>query len=419
MASKSFKMRLLAFSTLASTAVAFPKMGNDYSSAAYGGPDGIATAVPSEDVSYSTYTYTETFTNTDSYGSVTTSVATETSVYDDVSSDYGYATSSGDVYSTNSDYIPTSSDYAYTTSTGNIYSTNSDYIPTSSGYAFTTSTGDIYSTNSDYVPTSTYSNTYATETPSINPTDTYSATYSTGTYSATYPTPSTSGACDVDVGSLDDRCEVLYKYVGQNDLQAVCDLYVKALDSCEGGASSTYSSSYSYPTTSALYGYGNSSTVTGTGITYASPTLPTSLSNYNSFGSGISTITNSASFSVSDNFGSTITSDAYGVTTSSDVYGVTSSVGTPVTNSFPTDTGISSAVDTPVINSLPSYTTDSATNTYSVVTAGNTDGVTAGGQVYGPGETVVASTTSKGDYGAKITAGPYSFEVTGGRKSGY
>lgn len=152
MAPKAQKNTLLALTTLVSTSMAFPQINSDYTSDAYGGSGGIATAPTGGSYSYS----------------------------------YTASIPSGTAYS-----FP----YSGSLSTGFSYS-------------------DSFSTGTQSYPTQTYSTSV----------------------------PSSTGSLCGDISNLDERCNVLFPYVGQGDLAAVCELFLQAQSSgCNcGGGSTTY-----------------------------------------------------------------------------------------------------------------------------------------------------------------------------------
>ena len=242
MASKFDSMRaatgLLALSTLASSALAFPKMNHVYPSNAYGS-DGVASAVTS--------------------GTSYVSPGTETE------GDYGFASSTS-IYSTSTtDLIPTSSSYPSFTESSTEPILTETAIDLSSSYTATIASSETGA--------STYDSISATPTSEFLPVSTggFEFSSSTGTYSTVYPTETST--CN-EVAELDPRCTVLFPFVGQNDLAAVCELFLQGPGGCDCGSVSTTYGGY-YPSTTAPFPYGNTTAtggVTGTGSTYASPT---------------------------------------------------------------------------------------------------------------------------------------------------
>ncbi|CAF9942280.1 MAG: hypothetical protein HETSPECPRED_005679 [Heterodermia speciosa] len=107
------------------------------------------------------------------------------------------------------------------------------------GIASSTSGAYTYSYTDSYTGTAySYTDSYPTETYS------YTDSYPTETYSTSYPTStSTSSTCG-DISALDPACYVLFPYVGQNDLPAVCSLFLQAQAGasydCDCAAGSTY-----------------------------------------------------------------------------------------------------------------------------------------------------------------------------------
>ena len=291
MAPKTQKTTLLAFTTLASTSMAFPQINSDYGSDAYGGSSGIATAPTSGSLSYS---YTAS--------------------------------------------IPSGTAYSFP-------------------YSGSFSTGFSYS---DSFPTGTQS--YPTQTDSTS-------------------FPSSTGSLCGDISNLDERCNVLFPYVGQGDLAVVCELFLQAHSSscnCGGGSITTSTplypeitptstggifidtTSYTFcadcPSSTPVYpestgtglvtaGVSSSFAVdtplppltrpTGTGITYASPTIssavdtPYPLTASSSYGSGTAAY-ESSSTTCTDHESGTSTDAGYATPTpvepivipsSSDSYG--------------------------------------------------------------------------------------------------
>ena len=292
MASKLDSMRaaaaLFALSTLASPALAFPKMDHVYPSNAYGA-EGVASAVTSGTSYVSPGTETE-----GDYG-----FASSTSVYSET-----YATITSATYPTSTDsYIDASN--VYTTSTG----TYTDLIPSS--------TESYIDLSSSFTETALYSetglSTYGSVTPTLTseflPTSTggFEFPTSTGTYSTVYPTETST--CN-DVTELDPRCAVLFPFVGQNDLAAVCELFLQGPGGCDCGSVSTTYGGY-YPTTTAPFPYGNS-TATGGLTGTAPPTTTFELGGVTTtFSTAYSSVTPIATGSSSVTFDDFFSTDSY------------------------------------------------------------------------------------------------------------
>ena len=165
----------------------------------------------------------------------------------------------------------------------------------------------------------------------------------TPTYTTSYPiSTATAGAC-VDTSNLDSRCQVLFPFVAQNELSAVCEILIEAYSSGSdcGGGYSTVPGSYpgSTPTPS-LPGLTSSSFTSAT--TFFGPA---NFSTMNNFGPGISTI-------ASESFCADCISPSYGSPTPTS--SASKPTGTGITYASPT---ISSAVDTPYPNT-PSHAVD-------------------------------------------------------------
>lgn len=208
------------------------------------------------------------------------------------------------------------------------------------GYSFP----DSYSTGTAY----SYSDSYPTSTGYS-----YTDGYPTGTYTSSYPT-ATGETCG-DISNLDSRCKVLSPYVGQNDLAAVCSLFLEAQSGgCDCGGGSSYSSYYPGTTPTASYpGSGPSQTDS---ITLISATAtfcadcPTSLGGNG--GSPYPTGTDYVSASASSDVAtaslpsSVLGSQVIPSGLPSDTYSASVPTGTGITYASPV---VSSAVDTPLI----------------------------------------------------------------------
>ena len=304
---------LLALSTLASPALAFPKMNHVYQSNDYGA-EGVASAVTSGTSYVSPGTETEV-----NYG-----FASSTNIYSQT-----YATETSGVYPTS--YTDASS----------IYSTSS-----AESYTGPMPTETPIGLSSSYTETALYSETGLSNSDTISLTSTgdylpfstggFEFTSSTATYSTIYPTETST--CN-DVTELDPRCTVLFPFVGQNDLAAVCELFLQGPGGCDCGGVSTTNGGY-YPTTTAPFPYGNSTAtggVTGTGITYASPTTTFELGGVTTtFSSAYASVTpiptglSSVTFDNLSSTGSYISSDTETYSAS----GYASSTSTPTTASY-------------------------------------------------------------------------------------
>lgn len=363
MASKFDNMRaaaaLLALSTFASPALAFPKMNHVYPSKAYGA-GGVASAVTSE----------------------TSYVSPET----ETGSEYGFASSTN----------------FYSTSTG----TYTDLIPTPSSYpSFTESYSESIPTetpidlSSSYTETALYSETGVSTYDSISPSSTsdylpvstggFEFTTATATYSTIYPAETST--CN-DVTELDPRCTVLFPFVGQNDLAAVCELFLQGPAGCDcGSVSSTYGDYY--PSTTAPFPYGNTTAtggVTGTGIIYASPTTTFELG-------GETTTFYTASVTLIPTGSSSVTFDDISSTGSYSAYSTDSYI--------PSDTKTYSAS----LYASSSYTESYTTNPYTSKTYPTS--TSAYGTTSVPGY-LVSEVNSGYGYAAQPTATPDTEEYT-------
>ena len=353
MASKFDTMRaaaaLFALSALTSPALAYPKMNHVYPSNAYGA-EGVASAVTSGTSYVSPGTETE-----GDYG-----FASSTSIYSET-----YATTMSATYptSTNS-YTDDSS--VYTTSTG----TYTDLIPSfTESYTTSIPIETPIDLSTSYTETALYSETGVSTYGSVPPTFTsdflptstggfefsistggFEFPTSTGTYSTVYPTETST--CN-DVTELDPRCAVLFPFVGQNDLAAVCELFLQGPGGCDCGSVSTTYGGY-YPTTTAPFPYGNS-TATGAVIGTVSPTTTFELGGVTTtFSTAYTSVTPIPTGSSSVTFDDLFSTDSY-ILSDTETYSASAYASSTYTSS----SYVTSAYSATSATYTESYTTDS------------------------------------------------------------
>lgn len=240
-----------------------------------------------------------------------TTLASTSMAFPQINSDYGsdaYGGSSGIATA------PTAGSYSYSY-TASIPSGTAYSFPYSGSFSTGFSYSDSFSTGTQSYPTQTYSTSF----------------------------PSSTGSLCGDISNLDERCNVLFPYVGQGDLAAVCELFLQAQSSgCNCGGGSITTSTPPYPEIT--------STSTGIFIDTTSYTFcadcPSSTPVY-----PVSTGTGFVTPGVSSSVATPVPTSPSGSNTSFTSFAVdtplpplTRPTGTGITYASPT---ISSAVDTP------------------------------------------------------------------------